>query len=155
MLSTFHVTDSVWFPERWTVVLAASVNTRLAVEHVAASAVHVATALNDEEFSVPDDPVAFVQVAAFHVTSLADHVVAPTTGGVNELAAAWTETLSCFVAVANTMLSTVTDAAGAAVLLETFPTRKVTDAGTMTRACSLTFAVRIVIWLVSGRNTVT
>ncbi len=125
--------------------LAASVNTKPVVEHVEASAVQVATVLNADELKVPEDPVALVHVAAFHVTSDADQVVAPPTGGVNELAAAWSEILNCFVAVASTMRSTVTDAADAAVLLDTSVTRNVTVAGTITLACSLTVAVSVVV----------
>ena len=51
------------------------------------------------------------------------------------------------------MLSTVSDAADAAVLPETLVTVKLTPAGTVTRACSLTVAVNVVVWLVSVRLT--
>jgi hypothetical protein len=51
------------------------------------------------------------------------------------------------------MLWTLTEVAAAAVLEETFETLNVTPAGTVTLACSLTFAVSVVVWLVSGRMT--
>ena len=86
MLSNFQVTASVWFPDRFTVFFAASVNVRPVVLQVAASESHVATSLYEELLSAPEAPVAFVQLAAFHVTSLADQVTAPPTGGVNAAA---------------------------------------------------------------------
>ena len=103
--------------------------------------------------NVPDAPVALVQVAAFHVTSAAPHVVPPTTGGVNDAAFASSETRICLVAVASTMFWTVTDAAVAAVLEVTLVTLNVTPAGTVTLACSLTVAVSVVVWLVSVKVT--
>lgn len=103
MLSNFQVTTSVWSPARFTVDLEARVKTSPVVEQLPASASHVPTAPYAELLSVPDAPVALVHVAAFHVTSLADQVVAPTTGGVNDAAFACTDTLSCFVDVASTM----------------------------------------------------
>jgi hypothetical protein len=51
------------------------------------------------------------------------------------------------------MLWTVTDVAAVAVVDDTFVTLNVTPAGTVTLACSLTFAVNVVVWLVSGRMT--
>ena len=64
---------------------------RSVVEHSAAPGSHVATSVNDTALITPDTPVARVQLAAFHVTSLAAQVVAPTAGGVNDPAAAWTK----------------------------------------------------------------
>ena len=145
MLSNFQVTVSVWFPARLMVGFAASVNTRPVVLQVDASAVQSATVLYDEELRVPLAPVAFVQVAAFHVTSPATHVVAPATGGVKEAALPCTDTFSCFVAVPRTMLETVTDAPDAAVGFVMLVTLKLTPAGTVTVACSLTFAVSSVV----------
>jgi hypothetical protein len=145
MLSTFQVTTIVWFPERTTVGLAPSVKTSPVVEQSAAFASHVAICVNAEELSVPAAPVARVQVAAFQEMSPAAHVVAPTTGGVNAAAPAWTETFSCLVAVASTIRSIVTLAELAVVLRETFATANDTLAGTMTRACSLTVAVNSVV----------
>src|SRR5688572_5211650 len=153
MLSNFQVTDNVWLPDRCTPVLAASVKTRPVVEHADAFASHVDTCWKLTFDSVPAAPVAFVQVAAFHDTSAAAHVVAPTTGGVNAAAADCTETRSCLVAVARTMLLTVMLAALAAVLAPTLVTLNVTVDGTVTRACSLTVAVNVVVWLVSGNVT--
>jgi hypothetical protein len=48
----------------------------------------------------------------------------------------------------------VTEAPLAAVFAETFVTVNVTPAGTVTRACSLTFAVNVVVCVLSGRATV-
>src|SRR5215207_9301580 len=152
MLSNFQVTVSWWFPDRFTVFLAPRVKTRAFVEQSAASAAQVATALYDELLKVPRAPVALVHAAAFHVTSLADQVVAPP-GAVNVAAFAWSETLNCFVAVASTMPDTLTDAAVAAVAEPTSATLKVTPEGTVTRACSLTFAVNVVDCEVSVRLT--
>jgi hypothetical protein len=75
-----------------------------------------------------------VQDAAFHDTSPAAHVVAPPTGGVKFAAFAWSDMRSCLVAVASTMLDTVTEAALDAVLAVMSFTVKVTPAGTVTRA---------------------
>jgi hypothetical protein len=52
------------------------------------------------------------------------------------------------------MLLTVTAAGLATVLLDTSETLKVIPGGTVTRACSVTSAVRRVVWLLSGRLTV-
>ena len=83
---------------------------------------------------MPDAPAALVQVAAFQVTSLAAHVVAPPTpGAVNEAASAWSETFSCLVAVDNTMFETVTLAGEELLALVTSPTVNVTPAGNVTR----------------------
>src|SRR5688500_622440 len=125
MLSNFHVTTIVWFPDRLTVGLAPRVNTSPVVEHVDTSGSQVVTVLS-ALLRVPVAPVAFVQVAAFHVTSPALHVVAPATGGVKEAAFACSDTLMRFVAAASTMLSTVTDAPVAAVPAPMFVTLKVT-----------------------------
>ena len=145
MLSNFQVTVSVWLPEICTVVLAASVRTSAVVEHVATPAVQTATGVNEALLSVPVDPVAFVQVAAFQVTSDAAQVVAPTEGGVKFSAFASSETLNCLVAVASTIRSTVTDALLAAVAVLTLVTANVIPAGTITLACSLTVAVSVVV----------
>ena len=145
MLSNFQVTTSVCAPERLTVGFAPNVNTRSVVEQSGAAASHVAIWVNDTELSAPDTPVARVQLDAFHVTSVADHVVAPTAGGVNDAAAACTLTRSCFVAVDNTMRSIVTVADVAAVLFAMFVTLNAMLAGTTTRACSLTVAVMSVV----------
>ena len=91
---------------------------------------------------------------SFQLTSPAAQVVASATEGVNDAAPACSEILSCLVAVASTMVSTVTFAAPAAVFAATLVTLNVTPAGTVTCACSLTLAVRVVVWLESGRVTV-
>ena len=145
MLSIFQVTTSVWLPARCTVDFGPSVKTSVVVEQSAAFGSQVAISVNDEALNTPVIPVARVQVAAFQDTSPADHVVAPTAGGVNDAAAAWTEILSCFVAVASTIRSTVTLTALAGVPLPTLVTANDTLAGTITRACSLTVAVRSVV----------
>ena len=67
---------------------------------------------------MPALPVACVQAAAFHDTSVAAHVGAETTGGVKDAADAWTEICTCFVGVARTIWSIVT--AAAALLAVTF-----------------------------------
>src|SRR5688500_8318257 len=131
MLSNFHVTTIVWFPDRRTVGFAPSVNTSPVVEHVETSASQFVTVLYAALLRVPVAPVAFVQVAAFHVTSPALHVVAPATGGVKDAAFACSDTLIWFVAAASTMLSTVTDAPVAAVPTPMFVTLNVTPAGTV------------------------
>ena len=154
MLSTFQVTTSVCVPDRWTVGLDASEKTRPVVEHAVAPALHVATVLNEALLSVPPLPVAAVHVAAFHETSLADQVVPPPAGGVNDDAVACSESRSCLVAVAKTIWSMVTLAATAAVAAPMFVTLKEIPAGTATRACSLTMTETVVVWLVSGRTTV-
>ena len=124
------------------------------VEQAAAPGVHVATVLKAALLSVPAMPVAAVHVAAFQETSLADHVVAPATGAVNEAAVACNEMRNCLVAVASTTWSIVTVAAAADVAAPMFVTLKEMPAGTATRACSLTFTDIVVVWLVSGRTTV-
>ena len=154
MPSNFQVTMSVWAPDRFTVGFAPSVNVRSVVEQSAAPGSHVAIWVNETELITPDTPVARVQLAAFHVTSLADQVVAPTAGGVNDAAFACTLIRSCLVADASTIRSMVTVAALAAVLLAMLPTLNDTLAGTTMRACSLTVAVSSVVWLVSGSVTV-
>jgi len=153
MLSNFQVTTSVWLPARCTAGFAPSVNTSPVVEQSGVSAVHVATAVYAELLNVPAAPVAFVQVDAFQLTSPAPHVVDPTTGGVNDAAFACSDTRICLVAVARTMFCTITEAAVAAVDELTFVTLNVTPAGTVTLACSLTFAVSVVVWLVSVNVT--
>lgn len=145
MLSTFHVTVIVWLPERFTDGFAASVNVRPDVLQFAASAAQVATSLYDALLSVPAAPAAFVHDAAFQLTSPAAHVVAPPTGGVKDAAFACSDTLSCLLAVARTMFVMLTDAALALVDAATFVTLRLTPAGTLTAACSLTFAVRVVV----------
>jgi hypothetical protein len=100
MLSNFQTMESVWLWARFTVALAPKVNTRPEVLHDAASALQVATSLKVLLLRVPAAPVALSHVAEFQVTSEADHVVAPATGGVKDAAAACTEILSCLVAVA-------------------------------------------------------
>src|SRR5450759_1389475 len=154
MLSNFQITVREWFPDRLTVVFAPKVKTRPAVEQLAAFAAQVATVLNMPLANVPDPPVAFVHVAAFHVTSPALQVAAPVSGGGNEAAPASIEIFNCLVEVASTMLPTVTLAALAAVLEAISVTGKAMLAGTVTCACSLTFAFAVVEWLVSGRVTV-
>lgn len=134
----------MWLPERFTELLEPSVKIKPVVEHEAASAAQVATSLYELLLNVPLEPVALVQVAAFHVMSDALHVVAETTDGVKLEPAAWTETLSCLAADARTMLSIVTLALLAAVLALTLVTLNVTPAGTVTRACSETLAVIVV-----------
>ena len=132
-------------PDRCTAGFAASVKTNALVEHPVAFASHVATVLKAALLSVPADPTAAVQAAAPHVTSAAAQVVAPTTGGVNEAASAFSVTLSCLVADARTIWSTVTEAALAAVLDPTFVTLNVMPDGTTTRACSLTFTETAIV----------
>jgi hypothetical protein len=149
--SNFQVTVSVWLPERVTVVFGASVKTTLLLEQDVTSAAQMATVLYAELLSVPVLPTAFAQVAAFQLTSPAAQVGPP--GEVKVEALACRETRSCLLAVARTMLLTVTAADGAAVLDATLTTLKLTFAGTVTRACSLTLAVKVVDWLVSGRDT--
>src|SRR5688572_30993854 len=63
------------------------------------------------------------------------------------------ETFSFLVAVDNTMLLADTDALLAAVLAATLVTLNVTPTGTDTCACSLTVAVSVVVWLLSGSTT--
>jgi hypothetical protein len=145
MLSNFHRTTSECVPDRWTVVFAASVKTSPLVEQAVASAVQVATVVYAALLRVPLDPVALVQVAAFQLTSLADHVVAPPTGGVNDAALACRDTLSCFAADAVTIWSMVTVAALAVVLTPMLVTLNVIPDGTTTRACSLTVADTVVV----------
>ena len=53
------------------------------------------------------------------------------------------------------MFATLTDALAEAVLLATSATVNDTPLGNVTRACSATVAVSSVVWLVSGRDTVT
>ena len=100
----------MWLPERLTAAFAASVNTIALVLQDETSAVHVATGVYAALDSVPAAPVPLVQAAAFQLTSPAAHVPAPTTGGVNDAAAACSDTRSCLAAVASTMFVTVTDA---------------------------------------------
>src|SRR5215212_2385625 len=107
MLSNFQVTTRVWLPARFTVLFAARLNTKALVEQSAASAAQVATVLYAALLNVPSAPVALVHAAAFQVTSLADQVTAPTTGGLKDAAFACRDTLNCFVAVARTMLETL------------------------------------------------
>src|SRR4051794_36005775 len=107
MPSIFHVTTSVCAPDRATVGLAANVKVRPVVEQSVTPGSHVAICWKDTALSVPETPVARVHTDAFHVTSLAAHVVAPTIGGVNEAAAACTLTFNCLVADDRTIRSTV------------------------------------------------
>ena len=86
MASNLHVTESVWLPDRATAGLAPNVNTRPVVEQELVPAAHVATVPKLAALSVPDVPVALVQLAAFHVTSDADQV-ALGAGGVKDAAA--------------------------------------------------------------------
>ena len=102
---------------------------------------------------MPDLPAAAVHDAAFHDTSPAAHVVAPTFGGVKVEAPPFKEILNCAVVDARTIWLTVTVAAGATVLVLTLLTGNVTPAGTVTRALSVTFAAAAVTRLVSGRTT--
>ena len=111
---------------------------------VAASAAQVATALYALLLSVPAAPVALVQVAAFHLTSPADHVAEPP-GAVNPGVSACTDTFNCLVAVASTMFEMVTAAPDAVVEPVTSFTLNVTPDGKVTRACSLTTAVSTVV----------
>src|ERR1700746_99777 len=111
MLSNFQVIDSVWLPEIVTVGFAARVRMSPVVLHAAVPAAQVATWLKAELLKVPEAPVALLQVAAFQLTSVALQVVAPTDGGVKEAAPALTEIFSCLVAVASTIVLTLTDAA--------------------------------------------
>src|SRR5438552_18136271 len=64
------------------------------------------------------------------------------------------DSFNCLVAVASTILSIVIDAALAAWLALTSKTLNEIAAGIVTRACSLTVAVNVVVWLVSGSVTV-
>ncbi len=73
-------------------------------------------------------------------------------GGVNVAALACSETFSCLVAVASTMLLTVTDAALAARGSSDVGDRECDTRGTVTVACSLTVAVSVVVWVVSGNT---
>ncbi len=145
MLSNFQVTVSVCVPARFTVGFAPSVNTRPVVEQSVVSALHVATELKAAALRLPEAPVPFDQLAAFHVTSEADQVVPEPPGAVNEAAFAWSDTRSCLVADASTIWSIVTAAADALVALATSLTVKTTVAGTITRACSLTVAENVVL----------
>ncbi len=159
MLSNFQVTTSVWPPERLTVDFEASENDRPLVEHEETSASHVATSTKLLLLNVPLFRTAFTQAppppfGVDHDTSLADQVVAPATGGVNDAAAAMSDTLSCLLAVARTMLSTVTLTALADVFAFTFVTLKLTPAGTVILACSGTLAVSVVVCPVFGSETV-
>jgi hypothetical protein len=110
--------------------------------------------LADALLSVPAVPVPLLHVLAPQVTSLAVHVAAPPTGGVNDAVSAWSEIRSCRVADDSTMLVTVIEAALDAVLLATSFTMKLAVEGKVTRACSLTVAVNVVVWLVSGSVSV-
>ena len=103
MLSKRQVTTSVWLPDRVTDDLEPSVKVSALVLHPLAPASQVATVLNDESLIVPAAALPFVQALLPQVTSLADQVVAPTDGGVNDVALARTETCNCLVAEARTM----------------------------------------------------
>jgi hypothetical protein len=99
MLSNFQITTSVCAPERLTLVFAASEKASPVVEHDETSALHVAAATKALLLSVLLLRVAFTHAlgplaGALHETSLADHVVAPLTGGVNDGAFAISETFS-------------------------------------------------------------
>ncbi len=128
------------------------------VEHEPASAVHVATSakaplLKELLKRTPlthEPPPPFGVV---HETSVADQVVAPLTDGVKDAAFAISEILSCLVAVASTMFATVMLASLAVVSAVTLVTLNAMAAGTVTVACSLTLAVSVVVWLVSGSVT--
>jgi hypothetical protein len=145
MLSNFQVTVRVWLPERLTAGFAPSVNTRLLVEQAEAFGSHVATMLKAALLSVPDDPAAAVQVAAFQVTSVADQVVPPGDGGVNDAPLAFTDTRSCLVAEASTIWSMLIEAPLATVLEATSVTLNVIPAGTTILACSLTMTETVVV----------
>jgi hypothetical protein len=95
-----------------------------------------------------------VQDPAAHDTSEADQLGALGTGGVKLAASAFSDSRSCLVAVANTMFETLTVAALEFVELVISPTVNVTPFGKLTRACSPTLAVSVVVWLVSARVTV-
>ena len=83
--------------------------------------------------SVPAAPDALVHEAAAQLTSLAAHDAAPPTGGVNAAASACSDIRSCLLAVANTMLATVTVAGDAAVAFAMSLTANDTPAGTVTQ----------------------
>lgn len=156
MLSNFQVTSSVWLPERRTVGFAASVNENPVVEHDAVSGAHVAAVTNTLLLSVPLLRVAFTHArgplaGADHETSSAAQVAAAPTGGVNDGALAMSEILSCLVAVPSTMFCTVIEALFAVVDVATLVTSNVTLAGSVTLACSLTFAVNVVVWFEFGK----
>ena len=108
MLSNFHVTTSVCEPERLTVVFVASANVKPVVEQDEVSALHVAAAPKALLLNVPLMRVPFTHASGppagvLHETSVADHVVAPLTGGVNDAALAISEICNCLVAVPSTM----------------------------------------------------
>ncbi len=150
MLSNFQVTTSVWAPERLTLEFAASVKAKPVVEHDATSALQVAATTKTLLLSVALLRAAFTHAlgppaGVLHETLLADHVVAPPTGGVKDAAFAMSEILSCLVAVASTMFCTLMVALLAVVLAATFVTLNVTPAGRVTFAWSLTLAVRVVV----------
>ncbi|CAN5861641.1 hypothetical protein BH24ACI5_BH24ACI5_21210 [soil metagenome] len=155
MLSNFHVTVSVWLPDRLTAGFAPSVNVNFVMEQAVVSALHVATELYAPVLSTPALPTAFCHWLGpppgpvFQVTSDALHVVAPATGGVNDGAFARTEILSCFVAVVSTMFWTLKATLPFEVLDDTLSTLKEMPAGTVIRACSATAAVNVVVCVVS------
>ena len=160
MLSNRQVTVSVCAPERFTVGFAASVNGSLAIEQEVASGSHVATVLKATPLKVPALPIAFCHALgpppgpAVQLTSLADQVVAPATGGVNDAALPLSEILNCFVAVPSTMFWTAIATLLCVVEALTSLTLNEMLAGTVTRACSATAAVKVVAWPVSGRAIV-
>src|ERR1700730_18655350 len=104
--------------------------------------------------SAPAVPTpAFENATASQLWGVDAHVVPPATEGVNDKLPATTEICSCLVADARVMLVTVT-AAAALVIAAVFVTLNVTLAGTVIRACSLTFAVSVVDCELSGKLTV-
>ena len=99
---------------------------------------------------MPALPAAFCQAFGpppgpeVQLTSPADQVVAPATGGVNDEAFAVSEILSCLVADARAMFCTLMATLPFDVLAFTLSTENEMPAGTVIRACSDTAAVSVV-----------
>lgn len=151
MLSIFQVTVSTCPPDRLTPVRGESENENLVIEQDEASGSQVATVLYALLLRVPATPVAFCHWLGppwgplVQDTSPAVHVVAPATGGVNAEALAISEIRSCLVADPRTMFCTATGTSDDEVVAAMFETENTIAAGTVTRACSTTVAVKFVV----------
>ncbi len=114
--STFHETAKLWLPDRLMAVLAFSVKISVVMVQLALSASETATSLNDS-LRLPATPLPPDQTGAFHETSAGAHVGVPDSECVNVPASALMYNFNCFVAVANTIFSTLTACTAVTVLV--------------------------------------
>ncbi|MDH7481604.1 MAG: hypothetical protein QHH26_06470 [Armatimonadota bacterium] len=154
-LENLHVAWSVWSPARSTVDFAASVKTNAFVDTSLALAVDISATLvyvPTASLILAAFPVPPVHDGAFHDMSELAHVTEPPDGGV-KLAAFGAISILSFFPSLRTIEVALTVWLAEFVLAETLFTVKVTDAGTVTFACSATVAVKVVVWDVSGNVT--